>query len=273
MINFIKNLIAAPFRIVFWLCSFFPAVKRLTLGRIIWNITGEPADGCNVIILTANSKGIEPARKVALKVLQETHDAAAALMMGQLEVHACCDVHAAFEWIKKAKDMDCKNPESLLKLELMISDTLDQIDTEQVIEQILSRNDLPGDYTKDALQVRMEIFLRDKKWDAAEEIADRILSVEEDSHARATKWVVAAARGNNDQAQMHFKKINNNVPPVLFHANLAMGWYHLGQMDKAREHLTQCIKNGANPNLLVIVNPSFKELLLQMRNDFYKEAQ
>ncbi|MBN1456232.1 MAG: hypothetical protein JW912_00085, partial [Sedimentisphaerales bacterium] len=83
MINFIKNLIAAPFRIVFWLCGFFPAVNRLTLARIIWNITGETIDGNNLIILTANYKGIGPARQVALKVLEETHDAAAVTIMGQ----------------------------------------------------------------------------------------------------------------------------------------------------------------------------------------------
>lgn len=60
---------------------------------------------------------------------------------------------------------------------------------------------------------------------------------------------------------------------MLFHVNLAMGWYHLDQMDKTKEQLTLCIKNGMNPNLLVIINPGFKELLLQMQNDFYKEAQ
>jgi len=273
MINFIKNLIAAPFRIIFWLCGFFHAVKRLTLARIIWNITGEPADGCNLIILTANSKGMDSARKVAQKVLEETLDASAALMMGQLELHARYDARAAFEWIKKAKQMDCKNPESLLKLELMIGHAIDQIDTKQVIEQILSRNDLPGDYTKEALTARAEIFLKDKKWDDAEKIADRILLIEEDPYARATKWVVAEAKGNNEQAQMHFKKIGNNVPPAVLHINLAMGWYHLDRIDKTKEQLAQCMKDGVNPIFLVIANPGFKELLLQVRNNFYKEAQ
>ena len=273
MINFIRNLIAAPLRIVFWICGFFHAVNRLTLARIIWNITGDVADGSNAIILTANSEGMDSACKVALKVLEETLDASAALMMGQLEVHARCDVRAAFDWIKKAKQMNCKNTESLLKLELMIGDTVDQIDTEQVVEQILARNDLPGDYTKAALVTRAELFLKEKKWDAAEKIADRILLIEEYPYARMIKWVVATASGNNDQAQMNFEKIGNNVTPTDLYINLALGWYYLGRMDKAKEQLAQCIKNGMNPNLLVIINPGFKELLLEMQNDFYKEAQ
>lgn len=273
MINFIKNLIAAPLRIVFWLCGFFPAVKKLTLARIIWNITGEPFDGSNLIILTANNKGLDPARKVARAVLEETLDASAALVMGQLELHARYDAHAAFEWIKKARDMNCKNQESLLKLELMVSDAIDRIETEHVIEQILSRNDLPSDYTKDALMARTEILLKNKKWLDAEKIADRILSIEEDPYARTTKWVVAMANGNNDLAQMHFKKISDNIPPHVLHVNLAIGWYHLGQIDKTKELLAQCMKDGVNSNYLVIANPDFKELILQMQNDFYKEAK
>jgi len=273
MINFIKTLIAAPFRIIFWLCGFFPAVKRLILARIVWNITADPADGCNLIILTANSQGMEFARKLTQKVLEETLDASAAAVMGRLEFYACDDAHAAFEWIKKAKQMNCKNMEVLLKLELTIGRVIDQIDTEKVLEQILSRNDLPSDYTKEALMVWIEFFLRNKKWDDAEKIADRILSIEELPYARMAKWVVTTAKGNNDLAQAHFKKIGKNVPPHVLYVNLAMGWHHLGQMDKAKEMLEQCIKNGANPNLLGKVNPGFKDLLLQMRNDFYKKAQ
>jgi len=273
MINFTKNLIAAPFRIVFWLCGFFHAVKRLTLARIIWNITGEPLDGCNLIILTANDQGLEPARKVALAVLEETLDASAALMIGQLELHARYDAQAAFDWIIKARNMNCKNQESLLKLELMISGAIDQIEAERVIEQILSRNDLPSDYTKDALRARTQILLKNKKWLDAENIADRILSIEENPYARMTKWVVAMANGNNDLAQMHLKKLSENIPPHISHINMAIGWYHLGQIDKTKELLAKCIKDGVNPNFLVIAHPDFKDLLLQMQNDFYKETQ
>ena len=108
MIHFLRHLTAAPVRLLLWLTGFLPVIDRLMLAQIIWRITADVDDGCNLIILTANKKGLQPAREKAMEVLEKTHDASAAVSIGMVEAHACFDPEAAYGWIQKARQLDWK---------------------------------------------------------------------------------------------------------------------------------------------------------------------
>ena len=44
MIHFLRHLIAAPVRVLLWLCGFLPFIDQLRLAEIIWRITADADD-------------------------------------------------------------------------------------------------------------------------------------------------------------------------------------------------------------------------------------
>lgn len=136
-----------------------------------------------------------------------------------------------------AKENGYENPELLLQLELVLSDFFNEYDRVAVTEEILARRDLPAQVTLSALVSKANGFLEQQSWGEAEQIAERILSIQEQPDARMIKWVTCTAGGKRTCADEHLKRAQTQMPSPVFDMLLAQGWLFLGQVEGAMECL------------------------------------
>ena len=244
MITFIRHLIAAPVRLLAWVNSFLRVFDQARLAEVIWFLTGEAADGASVIVLAAHNKGLDAARQRAEAIFARRPDEQVAAAIGWVEASEGRNLTAAAQWIERCRQAGCEDGPALLQLELSLSEHLDDYDYPGLIERILSRNDLPGNITRDALLGKAKLLLRDRQWGRAQEIAERILAIEDHAVARWVGWVTAIAAGDDEAARTHYAQAAAGLRPEVFLGYEALGWLYAGDEDKAAEVLSSRTPDG-----------------------------
>lgn len=244
MITFIRHLIAAPVRLLAWGNSFLHVFDQARLAEVIWFLTGEAADGASVIVLAARSKGLDAGRQRAEAIFARRPDEQVAAAIGWMEASEAHDLAAAVQWIERCRQAGCEDGPALLQLELSLSEHVEGYDYPELIERILSRNDLPGNITRDALLGKAKLLLRDRQWDQAREIAERILAIEEHAIARWVRWVTAVAAGDDKAGRSHYAQTAAGMRPEVFLGYEALGWLYIGDQAKAAEVLSSRTPDG-----------------------------
>ena len=227
MIMFARQLIAVPLRLIGWANAHLQVFNRLKLAEIIWLLAREPADGANVITLTAATRDMDAARQKAEDIFSQMPHEQIAAAIGWLEIGQERDLSAGRRWVDRLRVEGGQDGHSILQLEMFLAEHLDDYDQVDVIERVLSRNDLPGVITRDALLGKSRMLLKEKRWEEAEAITDRILSIEENGTARWTRWVTKIATGDVENAEegvLVFK-----LQPQLFEPLLDQGWMEVVQ--------------------------------------------
>lgn len=225
-----------------------PIFDRLRLVEIIWVLGREPVDAAAVLALTASDKGMDAARVKAEKMFAPYHCGDIAATMGWLEVYHAEDLDAAKAWLERGQQQGVKNPEKLLALELHLCHEYGY-ETNGVVERILSRNDLPMQITRKALETKAYRLLAQDEWPEAEKIAQRMLSIEDSAEIRLLSWIVSMANGQKDQAQKHFEKAQhlwsvNNLPEQAFNMTVAQGYLILGHQKDAMDWMYSSEREG-----------------------------
>jgi hypothetical protein len=248
VINFVRQLIAAPLRVLAWICGFVPIFDRLKLVEIIWTLGREPADAAAVLSLTASGKGMDAARARAEEMFAAHPDAQIAATMGWLQIYHNKDLVAAGVWLKRGSESGVKDPEKLLDLELHICRQSGD-DTDELVGQILSRNDLPMETTRKALIIKTYKLLAKEMWTEAGKIAQRMLSIEENADIRLLCWTICLANGQNQKAQKHFARaqrlwFDKKLPESVFNMLVAQGYLMLGKEEIAMDWMYRSERNG-----------------------------
>ena len=238
------KLIAVPIRLLALAVGFVHVGNPIPLWSTSWKLSRRSEDGCKLLALVWSQYEIEPAREMAEKMIVESKDSRLAATVGFLEISYSKDFTAASMWVKKAKEIGCGNPEMLLQLELFLSEYLEEYDKDEIVEHVLSRNDLPGLATLSALICKANALLKRRCWDEAEKIANRILAIQEQPDARIMKWVICSVRGEQTKADEHFKKAQGKLPDAVFNTIVAQGWLFLGRVDRAMERLCSAEPDG-----------------------------
>jgi len=192
MKRFFGKFVALPFRFFAELGGVVRVFDVTSLRKIIWKLTGSSDDCCAAILGMCKNGPTEQARQIARKTMVQTKDCGPAAMMGLMELQHNQDLEAA-RWIEMAEEIGCENLEMLLYLKFVIGARAGQMD-ERVIDEIILRNDLPGYYSQAALLGKAGMFAERKQWGQAEEIADKILLIEEQANARIIKRMCCEAR-------------------------------------------------------------------------------
>jgi len=244
MITFIRHLIAAPVRLLAWANSFLRVFDPLKAAEVIWFLTGEAADGASVIVLAVRGGGLDAARQRAEAIFARRPDEEVAAAIGWMEASEGHNPTAAAQWIERCRQAGCEDGPSLLQLELSLSQHLAGYDYPGLIERILSRNDLPGDITRDALLGKAKLLLRDRQWDRAQEIVERILAIEDHAVARWVGWVTAIAAGDDEAGRIHYAQAAAGLRPEVFLGYEALGWLYVGDEDKAADVLSSRTPDG-----------------------------
>jgi hypothetical protein len=213
---FIKQLAVAAIRVAAEAAGLVGIGDQERLWTVVWGLSKDKSDGKRLIEQVYRKQGIESARIAAEKVLGETKSCALASVIGFLELISGQGAQAAAEWVRSARESGYNEPEELLHLELVLSDSLDDYDRRKSIEQILARNDLPSSVTAAALIGKAELCLQEQRLEEAERIAERILSIEEQPAARLIKWAVCLAKGGTKEAAEHLANAKSKLPREVF---------------------------------------------------------
>lgn len=250
MITFVRQLVAVPVRLAAWANSFLQVFDRLKLAEIIWFLTRDPGDAASVISFTAAAKGIEAARYRAEELFSRKPHERIAAAMGWIEAGQARNLAAACQWVARSRETGCQDGYSILQLELFLSEHLESYDHVAVIDRILSRNDLPGSVTRDALLGKARMSLKQQHWPEAEAIAATILRIEENGSARWVKWVTQMAAGNSQAAQRDLDKASEKIRPEVLSGFVALGWLCLGEDGRALEVLRKCRREGKDAAII-----------------------
>lgn len=246
MIAFIKQAIAVPIRLLAEAAGWVTIVDPTPLWSASWRLSHNPQDGCKLLVLVHSERGIEITRQIAEEMLDKSKDSELAAHIAFIELEYGAGIEEAKKWVKKARQGNFKNPEMLLRMELILSDE-DNDESNKVAEQILARNDLPMDFTLAALTEKAWALVEEKQFSEAEAAAERMLAIEENYDARFVKWIVCMAKGQQlQQAKEHLKKAKGNLslPEGLFHMIMARCCLILGRKNEAIEWLYEAEKAG-----------------------------
>ena len=260
MRSFFGQLAAVPIRILVGVSFIFPMLDRGGLLGAIWFLTEDAEDGIRLINYFASKGQVSAAREKASEVFERCVDGRVAAAISLLEIQRWHNLRGAYEWIRNGREADCAYSERLLLAELLVSDHIEGYDTEQVIEEILGRKDLPMDYTRSALGVQAELFVRRGEWDSAEEIADRMLSIEDQIPARFIKWIVLVARGQEPEGFIKapgMAKLNKGQKYSL----MGVGYFRGGNKAKAIEFLHKAEEQGVSREAIVLMDGRVGELM------------
>lgn len=244
MIDFLRHLIAAPLKILLWLCRFVPIFSQLSLAEKIFFLTNDADDGIMVIWLINKTMGIEQVRTKAKAVLEKCPSARITYMIAMFEMHQNPDCVAAEKWVASAKQNNYIDRHFLYQLELYFGDCLEDYDSDQILDEMLACNYLPPDHTYSALLLKKEMLVGEHQWAEAEEIADRMLSIKEDPNARITKWLVCRVRKDYAQADEHLAAASQKLPEDDLNIFAVEGCLHLGDEQGAMEYLYRSVKKG-----------------------------
>ena len=244
MVKLIRELIVLPLRLLVLVCRIFPVVDQYALVKWIWRIGRGVEDGCTLISMTGQREGLGGARALAEQILSETRSARVAVTIGIMERQDDPGCIAIKGWIDLAEELDCKDNQLLLILKFVCSMHFPEYDIQQIVEEMINCKYLPMEYSRAALVEKGDILLGEKRWEDAELIADHLLCVKEDSHARLIKWIVSLQRGDHGHAEIHFAKSKGVMPEHLHSVMIGQGYLYLGRDDEAMEWLYKAVKGG-----------------------------
>ncbi len=198
-----------------------------------WRLGKNPGDGAKVLAHTWAREGPETARNLCREMLNEVPDAQLAGYMASMEYGMRGSARSAAEWTSHARQIGCDNLQMLLWLELELSNILPDYEPSraELVEEALSRNDLPGLFSRSALLAKAELYMEDRQWQPAEQIADRILKIEEHSGAFWVKWITATVRGEQSQSQKYFSKMASGLAEAAVLCLESLGYLYIGDHD------------------------------------------
>jgi hypothetical protein len=232
MFDFIFSILAQPVRFIAFLVAMSRIANPLALLRLAWDLGRDPQDAANIITITSAMHGIEAARDSARAMFDKTLDASIMASLAWREVQQGGNVRQARKWYDLAVENGVINLESLLPLKLFLSTHYNEFDKAATLEEILARNDLPMEFTRAAMLDKAAMLLKQKQWDEASEIADRVLAVEDHPHATWIKWVVTLA-ANEGSATTLQALVEKQAPPGYAPLLLALGYLYTGNRAEA----------------------------------------
>lgn len=240
MVDFFRQLIALPFRILTWVLRYVRLFDPLVFYRIIWKVTGDGKDACVLISHICAKCGLDEMRLEVERIVTESSDALVAVAVGIAEYQAHRTPEEVDRWIIKAEEGGYKNPEMTLYLKLFLSDHFDKYDSRTVAEEILSRNDLPSPASLAALSVKADAHLEEGRWEQAGEIADRILLVQEYPKARFIKWIVHGVMGAVAESEENLRLFKSKMRGDSFNMLFGYGSLLMGRKEAAMEAFSRC---------------------------------
>ncbi len=261
---FFRQLLAAPFKILLFVLGFFHVFPPF-LVRIIWRLGGE-IDYATRLIGAIGKKDLAAARKEAEALLQQTRDSRIAATIILYEFYICHNAEAVHRWVMLAEELECSCSELLLQGKLLLCNRIDGYEVEDIVGQILSRNDLPMNYTSLAYAEMADKHIENKQWEQADEILDHVLSIENHAISHGLKWITETAQGNPEKGLSHLEQYRKAGFASFVTVFEAAGYYYLDDLDKAKACLLRAMDEyGVPKDYIAFVKPELASMLEEER--------
>ncbi|MDO8304090.1 MAG: hypothetical protein Q7T18_12715 [Sedimentisphaerales bacterium] len=249
MVHFIFSVMALPVRLIAHGVAMLRLFNPRPLLWVAWQLGHDSQDAVGVISLTAGQFGMQAASELAEQMFARVPDCQIYTTLAWIEITQNNNLSAAERWLKIADGQGVLNRHLLYAVKLFLSDHGQSYNKAAIIDEMLGRNDLPGEYTRDAMLGKAAILLKQKKWSAAEAIADHILKVEDNPHALWVKWVVAAANNKDSEAEPLLQELLAKGAPGQMYCMVALGWLYIGNRREAMLALQEAEKYNVNVDL------------------------
>ena len=260
MRRFFGSILAIPFKLLFAVMSLVPAINTVFLCKIIWKLSQSKQYSERLIALTYTKQGRQRAGEIAEKVLEKHHHSQAAVMMSLFELSMHNDVGRGEYWVSRAEGLDCEDQHLLLLPKIILADHLEKYDIVSLVEEVLSRDDLSAIYSRTAILVKSELFLRLQQWQDARRCIEPIATIEGPVAAWFILWVVSMAEGDIDQAERLMKQVPGGANQGEVQLHIALGYYYLCDLEKTKEHLLLAISLQITSGRIRMINPELWEL-------------
>ncbi|MBI9017160.1 MAG: hypothetical protein JEZ07_07865 [Phycisphaerae bacterium] len=267
MLRILGIAIAAPLRLILKLVGTF--YKQIPFGfyQLLYKLSGDSDDGNLMIIRKAISQDYGGAMDVARDLFEKTGDCKFINMAITFAIHIYRDMDLAKQLIDIGMAEGKSNQEHVLYFMIWLAEYVDGIDEEAAIEDMLSRNDVPVNYTELALIEKADLHMQKQQWDQAEKLADRVLGIHHSDSAHWVKWICNSATENQAQAQKHFEIFAKSPNKSNFLYMISQGWYYLGQYEQAYEDLQKALQGGYLPNMVTKTMKNFMAQYQQNSGD------
>jgi hypothetical protein len=249
MIHFLFSVLAMPVRLVAHGAAMWRLFNPRPLLWMAWQLGHDSQDAVGVISLTAGQFGMSAASELAGRMFARVPDCQIYTTLAWVEIAQNNNLSAAERWLKIADGQGVLNRHLLYAVKLYLSDHGQSYNKAAIIEEMLRRNDLPGEYTRDAMLGKAAILLKQKKWAEAEQLANHILKVEDNPHALWVKWVVAASHNKDSEAQRLLQELLAKSASGQMYCMVALGWQYIGNRHEAMLALHEAEKYNVNIDL------------------------
>jgi hypothetical protein len=236
MLEFVKKIIAVPLKVLARILGFGGFFDTAFLWSCVFKLTASPEDGTNLLYMVYMKHGLDDARIVAQDIISISKSAQPAVIIASLEFREG-NIDQARQWVQLADYNNSKDTNQLLVIKLYLSEFFAEYDKKSIIEDILSKNYLPMEVTRLALVEKAFASLEEQNWKQAEQIADRILAVEEQFVARIIKAALALLNKNIPAAEELLTKAQKKTPPNQFYPVASHALLCIGQNEMAMEYL------------------------------------
>jgi hypothetical protein len=261
MIPFLRELVALPLKLLFWICHFLRLPAKRNFAALIWKVSREPLWVNTWIMLVCQQEGMDKARQLAGQLLDQYKDARIAHQIGTMEFMFQKDPAAADRWIRTAEATNCRYQEELLYLKLLLADHVPSYNAGRIIEEIMTRSDMPMEYSRAARLVQAELWIRRQEWQKADELLDAMLKIESVPQLHIYKWMTSMALVRSKQADENLLAARKGLSSPRFLFYEALGWHYLGREDLAKELLGQALGAGIDARDVFLSEPQLAVLI------------
>jgi hypothetical protein len=244
--HFVKSLLALPLRLAALAAGLIPLVDAGTVLHWILRITDDPEDGLRYLAYGLTRFGYKEMEPVAQKLMERYRDSRFAEMMGNAALFNK-NKTAAREWTVAAEYAGCANLEMLLglKYQLCLDEPKEQ--RLKILDEIISRHDLPMAISAQAYPIRCYSFLLEREWDKAVKLADKILQIIESPMAHLANYCKYYTSGRDEAAFKELSEAQRLWQMGPFESVGAQICYVAGDMYRACEYLAMAIDGGFDP--------------------------
>ncbi|AQQ72285.1 hypothetical protein SMSP2_02668 [Limihaloglobus sulfuriphilus] len=245
--HFVRNILALPLRLAAVIAGLIPIVDVGTVLHLILRVTDDPEDGLRYLAYGLTRFGYAEMEPVAQKLMERYRDSRFAEMMGNAAFFKNNKISAK-EWTLAAEYADCTNLEMLLGLKYQLS--LDEPKEKRlaILDEIISRRDLPMAISLQAYPIRCYSFLLEREWGKAVKLAEKILQIIESPMAHLANYCKYYTAGKDEAAFKELCDAQRLWQMGPFESVGAQICYVAGDMYRACEYLAMAIDGGFDPD-------------------------
>lgn len=235
MISFIRETLALPVQLLFFLMRYLLKKDSRQLSYAIWRISGSRKDAVNYYRFLYG-ENVKTAQDQIEILLRNKNDGRYYTDLCYLDLWITGRESKSIEWLEQAYSNKCSHGYMLLYIELSIA--TDNSDVMALSNTILERNDLPLHFTKLAHGNLIQEYIRLNETEKAQDLINMISEIEDPKGYLIYQLALDIKKGAGDfetyRKQIKLKRDDQ------YNVSFAHACYLADQIEECRKYLGKC---------------------------------